>query len=125
MCSRLTEIFKDINDHADQEHKEIHVEYIPDISGEYFLHCIRITQLGSYSALDIETVIRKFKSSGGGFFYENAEKLNSYCNWSVESLWDGKPFRWNILDDTGVDEIEPIDFIDVKGFTHLLTFYQK
>lgn len=123
--SRLTDIFKDINDHAGQEYKEIHVEYIPDISGEYFLHHIRITQVGSFSTLSIETVIRKYKSSGGGFFYENAEKLKGYCNWSVESLWDGKPFRWNILDDTGAEIIEQIDTKDVIGFSHLLTFYQK
>lgn len=124
LSSRLTELFKDINDHAGQEYKDVHVEYIPDIAGEFFLHRIRISQIGSFSAKSIENVLRKYESTGG-FFYENAEKLKGYCNWSVESLWDGKPVRWNILNDTGVEKTERIDAKDVKGFTHILTFYQK
>lgn len=122
--SRLVEIFKDINDHASQGQKDIRVEYIPDILGEFFLHQIRIIQKDSFSKKKIEDVLRKYESTGG-FFYENAEKLQGYCNWSVESLWDGEPFRWNILNDTGASKIETIDSIDVKGFTHIFTFYQK
>lgn len=122
--SRLMEIFKDINDHAGQEHKEIHVEYMLDLSGDFFLHRILISQIGSFSAKRIKDVLRKYDSTGG-FFYDNAEKLRGYCNWSVESLWDGQPFRWNILDDTGASTIEPIDSNRVKGFTHILSFYQK
>ena len=121
--SRLSEIFRDINDHANQKHIEVFVEYIPDIVGAFFLHRIRITQIASFSAKSIEDVLRKYDSTGG-FFYENAEKLKGYCNWSVESLWNGEPFRWNILDDTGVEKIVRIDADDVKGFTHILTFYQ-
>jgi len=122
--SRLAELFKDINDHAGQDFKDVHVEYMPDIAGDFFLHRIRISQIGSFSAKSIEDVLRKYESTGG-FFFENAEKLKGYCNWSVESLWDGKPVRWNILDDTGVEKTEQIDAKDVKGFTHILTFYQK
>ena len=121
---RLIDIFKDINDHVSQDNREVIVEYMPDISGEFFLHRILISQIGSFSAKSIEAVLRKYESTGG-FFYENAEKLKGYCNWSVESLWDGEPFRWNILDDTGANKIVKIDSKDVKGFTHQLTFYQK
>lgn len=124
LSSRLTEIFKDINDHAGQESKDVHVEYMPDIAGDFFLHRICISQIGSFSAKSIEDVLRKYESTGG-FFYENAEKLKGYCNWSVESLWDEKPVRWNILNDTGAEKTEQIDAKDVKGFTHILTFYQK
>lgn len=122
--SRLNEIFKDVNDHAGQACKDVHVEYMPDIAGEFFLHRISISQIGSFSAKSIEDVLRKYDSTGG-FFYENTEKLKGYCNWSVESLWDGKPLRWNILDDTGAEKIEQMSAEDVKGFTHVLTFYQK
>lgn len=121
--SRLLEIFKDIKDHA-EDHNDVQVEYVPDISGQFFLHQIRISQFNSFSAKKIEDVLRKYNSTGG-FFYENAEKLRGYCNWYVESLWDGMPFRWNILDDTDAKTIEIIDTKEVKGFTHVLTFYGK
>ncbi len=123
--SRLAEIVKDLHDHENQEHHDIQVEYSLDISEDFFMmHSIRISHIDSYSPKSIEDVIRKFDSTGG-FFYENAEKLKGYCNWSVESLWDGKPFRWNILDDTGRDRIEVIEAANLTGFTHILTYYQK
>ena len=53
LSSRLTEIFKDINDHAGQESKDVHVEYMPDIAGDFFLHRICISQIGSFSAKSI------------------------------------------------------------------------
>jgi len=123
--SRLVEIVKDISDHESQGHHDIQVEYTFDISEDFFtIHSIRISHLDSYSPKSIEDVLRKYESTGG-FFYENAEKLKGYCNWSVVSLWDGKPFRWNILDDTGRDKIETVETSSVIGFTHILTYYQK
>ena len=122
--SRLAEMIKDMYEHENQQYDRIEIVYEPDVSEDFFIHRLRITQFGSFSTLPIEAVLRKYKSTGG-FFYENAEKLQGYCNWSVESLWDGKPFRWNILNDTVATEIESIDINAVKGFTHILTFYQK
>lgn len=120
-CS-LLEIIKDLTDH--QDYKNIKIEFKPDFDGEYFIRHIVIEQIDSYSLKPIDEVLEKFKSTGG-FFSGNAEKLTGYCNWSVESLWDGKPYRWNILRENNVPEIEQISEQGVAGFTHILTFYYK
>lgn len=120
-CS-LLEIIKDLTDH--QDYKNIKIEYRPDFDGDYFIRYIVIKQIDSYSLMPIDEVLEKFKSTGG-FFSGNAEKLTGYCNWSVESIWDGKPYRWNILKENNVPEIEQISEQEVAGFTHILTFYYK
>jgi len=120
--NRFREMLKDMADHDD--YKDIKIEYKPGLDGDYFTRQIRISQKGSFSAKPINEVISKYNTEGG-FFYENADKLRGYCNWSVESLWDGKPYRWNILKDNELDETEEISKEDVVGFTHILTFYYK
>ena len=117
---RMVEIIKDLADHSDN--KEINIEYLPGIDGDYHTRKIKITQKGSYSAKGIDEVIQRF-NSGAGSFAENADKLRGYCHWSVESLWDGKPYRWNILSDTSTEIKEEIDEKSVAGFAHILTFY--
>ena len=115
-------MIKDMADH--NNHKNIKIEYKPGFDGDYFIRQIIITQAGSFSPKSIDEVVEKFKSKGG-FFAENAEKLTGYCNWSVESLWDGTPYRWNILREENTNEIEPIEKETIKGFSHILTFYYK
>ena len=109
-------------DHKD--YKNIKIEFKPGFDGDYFIRQIIITQLGSFSQKHIDDVVGKFKSKGG-FFAENADKLTGYCNWSVESLWDGEPFRWNILRDANTKEKEQIEKETISGFSHILTFYYK
>lgn len=115
-------MIKDMVDHKD--HKNIKIEYRPGFDGDYFIRQIVITQIDSFSQKSIDDVIEKFKSEGG-FFAENANKLIGYCNWAVESLWDGKPLRWNILKEENVEELEQIEKDRIKGFSHILTFYYK
>lgn len=115
-------LIKDMTDHKD--HKNIKIKCKLEFDGDYFIRQIIITQIGSFSQKTINDVVEKFKSEGG-FFSENAEKLAGYCNWSVESLWDGDPYRWNILKDENTQELESIGKDKVVGFSHVLTFYYK
>lgn len=117
---RIIEIVKDLTEH--DTHKEIHFLYQPGLDGDYYTRTIRITQSGSFSSKSLKEVIDRF-NSGAGFFAENAIKLRGYCNWSVESLWDGKPYRWNIVAEEGNNKKEEISKESVSGFTHILTFY--
>ena len=117
---RIIEIVKDLTDH--DTHKEIHFLYQPGLDGDYYTRTIRITQSDSFSSKSLEEVIDRF-NSGAGFFADNAIKLRGYCNWSVESLWDGKPYRWNIVAEEGTNKKEEIAKEAVSGFTHILTFY--
>lgn len=68
--------------------------------------------------------LKKFKA-GGGAFNEIKDVLLGYCNWSVETIWDGQAKRWNILNDSNKAEVEEINGGDVPGFTHVLTFFSK
>ena len=72
----------------------------------------------------IEDVLKKFKTKGGAF-NEILKVFSGYCNWSVESLWEGKALRWNILSDEDVEEIENLEASNVPGFTHILTYFSK
>lgn len=90
---------------------------------DFSLRIIKITQIGSTSS-PLEDAINKFKN-GGGDFVGIKNTLFGYCNWSVESIWDGNAKRWNILEDNGLPEIEDIEVPSVMGFTHILTYYSK
>ena len=102
---------------------EVSISYERNFSDEYTSRIIRITQKGSFSST-IDDVIKKFKA-GGGAFNEIKDVLLGYCNWSVETIWDGQAKRWNILNDSNKAEVEEINGGDVPGFTHVLTFFSK
>lgn len=124
-------ILRDMSqDHSD--FNNIKVTYKPELEGDYFLNRIIILQKGSVSQKNINDVINKYYGNqheitgDGGAFSDIASNLVGYCNWSVESLFDGKPYRWNILrDNPEIQETEEIDSKDVEGFKHILTFYSK
>lgn len=118
----IKRILDDMSRYADKT-PNIKVSFERSFGDVYSKRIIKITQLGSTSS-SIDDVLMKFKS-GGGAFNEIKKVFYGYCNWSVESLWDGKPKRWNILNDTDVDEIDDIENANVPGFTHILTYFSK
>lgn len=108
------------------------VERFPDVSIAYtrsqdpdgrMLRHIVITQKGSYAIKPISEIkSRMDRNAEAGDFGAIRKMLNGYCYWSVTTVWDDKPYRWNILKNNEVDDIEPING-NVDGFTHELTFY--
>ena len=111
---------------------KINISYKPELEGDFFLNKIIIVQKDSMSKNNIDKVIKKFRgeknalTGEGGAFANIASNLAGYCNWSVESLFDGKPYRWNILNDNpDISEVEEINPKDVVGFKHILTYYSK
>ncbi len=85
---------------------------------------ILITQLGSYALNPIDEVKGRISvDSEAGDFGSIRKALNGYCLWQVETMWDGKPLRWNILKTDEMNETEDIDIKSVEGFTHIFTFY--
>lgn len=119
----LTRILDDLSKYS-KETPKVKISYESSRSGDYKLCTIKILQYGSFSIKPIEDAVSKFQG-GGGDFYSIRNILCGYCNWSVESKWNDKPLRWNILDDTGKNEIEEIASDTIPGFTHILTFYSK
>ena len=107
-----------------KESPKVKISYESSLNNDYRLCVIRITQYGSFSSKSLEDVQSKF-SGGGGDFYSIRNTLYGYCNWSVESKWGDKVMRWNILNDTGKEETEELDYTDIPGFTHILTYYSK
>lgn len=107
-----------------KESPKVKISYESSLNDDYRLCVIKITQYGSFSSKSLEDVQSKF-SGGGGDFSSIRNTLCGYCNWSVESKWGDKVMRWNILDDTGKEETEELNFTDIPGFTHILTYYSK
>lgn len=118
----IKRILDDMARYADKT-PNVKISFGRSFGDEYSQRIIKITQLGSISS-SIDDVLKKFKN-GGGAFYEIKKVFLGYCNWSVESLWDGKAKRWNILSDIDVDEIEDMEDTNVPGFTHILTYFSK
>ena len=85
---------------------------------------IQITQYGSYADKPLDEIRRRLSADPeAGDFGSIRNSLNGYCLWRVESLWAGKPLRWNILKTDEMSEIENLDKNNIEGFTHTFTFY--
>lgn len=118
----IKRILDDMARYADNT-PNVRITFERSFSDDFSKRIIKITQLGSISS-SIDDVLKKFKT-GGGAFNEIKNVFHGYCNWSVESLWDGKAKRWNILNDSDIDEIEDMEDANVPGFTHILTYFSK
>ena len=118
----IKRILDDMARYADKT-PNVKISFERSFGDDYSKRIIKIAQLGSISS-SIDDVLKKFKT-GGGAFNEIKKVFYGYCNWSVESLWDGKPKRWNILNDTDSDEIDDMEDSNVLGFTHILTYFSK
>lgn len=88
------------------------------------LRQIIISQEGSFADKTIDDLRdRLAKNPEAGDFGSIRKSMNGYCIWQVESLWDGQPFRWNILKTEDMPETEAIAENEVAGFTHIFSFY--
>lgn len=101
---------------------EVVISYHRSSWNEYRLCKIIITHIGS-EANPFDEVQKKL-FSGGGSLYELAKYCQGYCDWSVEANFEGECKRWRILSAQNLPEIESIDKNEIKGFTHIFTFYK-
>lgn len=108
-----------------ENYPNVSISYKRDAAtDDILLRKIIITQEGSFSPNQLEDLISRLKiAPKGGDFGTIRNWLNGYCEWSVESKWDGIPARWNILKEIDTPEIEKMSDLEVVGFTHILTFY--
>lgn len=120
--SGIKRILDDMALYADKA-PNVKIAFERSFGDDYSKRIIKITQLGSTSS-SIDDVLKKF-NMGGGAFSEIKKFFRGYCNWSVESIWDGNAKRWNILKDSSIDEIEDLETARVPGFTHILTYFSK
>ncbi len=85
---------------------------------------IVITQIHSFADKTLDDVRERLNSDPeAGDFGAIRKLLNGYCLWQVETKWNGGPFRWNILKTDEMPDKENLNGDDIKGFTHILTFY--
>ena len=88
------------------------------------LRQIIVTQFGSYANTSLDDLKNRLTNDPeAGDFGSIRNFLNGYCLWQVESLWEGQPFRWNLLKTEEMPETEEISKDSVAGFTHILTYY--
>lgn len=101
---------------------EVEISYHRSSWNEYRLCEIRVTHIDS-EANPFNDVQKKLLS-GGGALYELAKNCQGYCDWTVEANFEGEYKRWRILSAQNLPEIETIDKDEIKGFTHIFTFYK-
>jgi len=117
-------IFSDIAKRSGDIIAEVRVAGNVEFEDEYDLHAITITHIGSFSSHNLlEAVNRLRENEDSGDFGSLRKEMYGFCDWSVESIWNGEPMRWNILKTDEIPDIENID--DTDGFSHILTFYRK
>ncbi len=87
----------------------------------YRTYSIKLIQNKS-AANSIEEVQSKLKK-GGGALFRVLGLCESFCDWSIEGDFEGKPLKWRILDSTGGREIEEIQ--KTTDFVHTFTYYKK
>ena len=101
---------------------EVMLSYDRSTWNEYRLCKIIITHIGS-EANPFGDVQKKI-FSGGGALYELAKYCQGYCDWTVEANFEGEYKRWRILSAQNLPEIETMAKNEIKGFTHIFTFYK-
>lgn len=119
----LMDISQRCGDHYVGVRPKVNISFKRVYGDDFSLRIISITHCGSKPDKPFDDVYQNYKK-GGGAFNEIKSFFNGYCNWSVEGEWNDGPKRWDLLDDTGKAEIEPLP-VAPEGFTHILTYYYK
>ena len=123
----MISIFEEIKKRTEnKKQRKISIKYERGVEDEYFLRKLIITHYNSFPTKELDVLCKEWQSSDdkgvmGGI------KINiiGYCNWSVETIIEGKAVRINILRNENTPEKENINEASVVGFTHILTFYYK
>ncbi|MDN3607264.1 hypothetical protein [Kaistella yonginensis] len=116
-------IFEEIKKRSDTIDKnKITIKYGRSTSAEYFLRRIYITHHNSFPIQELNLLIKEWQEKGN--MGKIKEKLNGYCDWSIETKIENIPMRINILKEKHTQISENINF-EPDGFTHILTFYYK
>lgn len=116
----LTGIFKEMKLHTG----DIVIEYGRGNEDGYFTRILNITQKGSFPTKALGDLQAEWITDKGGMGGIR-NNLFGYCNWTVETLVDKQPHRFNILTDLDIPEVEIIAKETVTGFKHILKFYYK
>lgn len=102
--------------------KDISVAYQRSTQDSFFVRKLIVSQNDSYPTKDLGQILSEWngeKGAMGGI----KNNLFGYCNWSIETMIDGTPYRVNILKDKNSPSYEKLNQENVLGFTHILTYY--
>lgn len=83
---------------------------------------IRLSHIESFASISFEEMKERF-DEGHGDLASLANSIKDHFYWSIETRWQGKPIRWNIIRKEGENEVEELDDPSTIGFTHILTIY--
>jgi len=113
----ITLIFAEINKREQYPHIEVITNELDDRSIE-----IRVIQKESFSNKSPDELLKK-ANDGGGDLGNIKNLLLNLCDWSIESSYEDKSFKINLLHSSNVKELEVLSE-KVLGFTHILRFYR-
>ena len=113
----ITLIFAEINKREQYPNIEVLTSELEDRSIE-----IRVIQKESFSNKSPNELLKKV-NDGGGDMGNIKNLLLNLCDWSIESSYEDKSFKINLLHSSNVKELEVLSE-KVLGFTHILRFYR-
>ena len=83
---------------------------------------IEITHIGSYPNSDVNSP--SFDEFNEGHLSRFKTKFRGICDWAIESKFEDGEYRLNYLRSDNRDFKENAKSNDIKGFKHILTFYE-
>ena len=122
VLDRILQMMKRRNENVDYQ-RDVEVSYKREIINDVIFKEIIILQKDSFPENTFEDVsTRMNNNTEAGDLGAIRKILNGYCYWSIETKWDDKSLRWNILSDDDTPDTEPIEDTLAVGFRHILTF---
>jgi len=109
------------------EHNQLSVIYSRGTVGEYRARIITVTHINSFPMKPLDDFLHDIEK-GKGELADVRAKLEGYCDWYIETIWDEQPMKITLLGTGDLIERLPENELTIKrivGFSHTLTFYQK
>ena len=112
-----------------KEHQTVRVSSYrekKELPGDVVIDTVSIEHVGSFPFQPLQTALNHFHDTGG-FLGTLAKTCEGYFLLSIDSIWEGKPSRWNLVRLDGSPEIEeiPQNESTVLGFRYCIRIPHK
>lgn len=133
--SRLKGIFASIVNDIDtsdysREHQLVRVASLrekKELPDDVVIDTISIEHIGSFPFQPLQSAMNHFNNDTGGFLGDLAKSCEGYFLLSIDSTWEEKPVRWNLVRLNGTPELEeiPQELTPIQGFRYCIRIPHK
>lgn len=132
--SRFKAIFASIVNDIDtsdysREHQNVRVSAYrekKELPDDVVIDTVSIEHIGSVPFQPLQSAMSHFHDTGG-FLGDLAKSCEGYFLLSIDSTWENKPIRWNLVRLSGTPELEeiPQELTPVQGFRYCIRVPHK